>query len=412
MISPAACSDRKPLYPEGMASRSQSISSFDTFLVDDGNRVAASAAKRVAESPGSSFNPLLLFGPPGVGKTHILAAVANRARAVYPEIRLLHEPMEVLLDLAIDSISAGRPRKFRAIFDGLDLLILDDLHRAAGKDRVQSELSAIVQDLVQRGGQVVVASARAPQDIEAFDSRLAAQLASGLVVDVAPPAETTRLKIAETFLKATGSEVSHEMLKALAAMNIRSAHELRGAVHRIVAETELGSKELRPADLPTLLNLDGARVLDDGDEFDAFLSDISTAVAAAVETSPWRKRLSRAILSWEGEGLNTRRLEAALQRSETPDVESLLDEFERDVMRLRQIGRSLNGPIDDPDLLRDPDRLAEAEALIRTANAPPADVALARPGRPTGRVDEWYRDAEKIAWSWLALEDRIVEEKG
>jgi hypothetical protein len=412
MILLAACSDRKPVYPEGMAPRSQPISSFDSLIIDDGNRVAASAAQRVAESPGSSFNPLLIFGPPGVGKSHILGAVTTRARAVNPEIRLLHEPMEVLLDLATDSISAGRPRRFRAIFDGLDLLILDNLHRAAGKDRLQSELSLVVQEMVQRGAQVVVASAQAPQDIAAFDPRLAAQLAAGLVVDVAPPVEVTRLKIAERFLESTGSQVSHELLSALAGMNIRSAHELRGAVNRIVAEMELGKRDLRPADLPALLNLDGSRVLEDGDEFDAFLSDISTAVAAVVETSPWRKRLSRAILSWEGEGFNTRRLEAALQGGETPGVERLLDDYERDVTRLRQIGRSFSGSIEDPELLRDPDRLAEAEALIRTSSVPPADVPTSRSARPSGTLDEWYRDPEKIGWSWLALEDRIVEEKG
>jgi hypothetical protein len=397
-----------------MASKSADSFTFDNLLVDAGNRVAAAAGRRAAESPGTSYNPLLITGPAGVGKSHLLGAVENRAREVNPSIRLLRQSLDTILDRASESIAAGRAGQFREVFADLDLLILDDLHRIAGMDRVQAELFRVIEEMVRRGAQVVIASEHAPQDIASLDAGLAAQLVSGLTVDVAPAEEETRLRMARRFRDERGGVLQDELLATLAGMEIRSAHELRGALNRIVAETELGGRDLDVTDLPRLLNIEPPRALADGDEFDAFLSDISTAVAAVVETSPWRRRLARAILSWEGEGFRTRRLEDALDADDAPDVDALLDGFTADVARLRQIGRALTTEPADPAILLDPDRVEEAEALLTAAESarPRQTAALLRPVRPEGTHDEWYRNTEKIAWGWLALDDRIMEEKG
>ncbi|MBA2669105.1 MAG: hypothetical protein H0U67_01885, partial [Gemmatimonadetes bacterium] len=129
---------------------------------------------------------------------------------------------------------------------------------------------------------------------------------------------------------------------------------------------------------------------------------------------------ARAILSWEGEGFRTRRLEDALDAEDAPNVDALLDGFTADVARLRQIGRALTAEPADPGILLDPDRVEEAEALLTAAESarPRQTAALLRPVRPVrpvrpeGTHDEWYRNTEKIAWGWLALDDRIMEEKG
>jgi hypothetical protein len=152
-------------------------------------------------------------------------------------------------------------------------------------------------------------------------------------------------------------------------------------------------------------------------EFGQFLSDISTAVAAVVETAPWRRRIAQAILRWEGEGIRTRRLEAALDADSAPDVDGLLASFARDVARLREVGREMPMPPGDPLLLTDPDRLPEAEDLLaksRAATRPrrAAPAAVAPSGAPKTAADPWFLDREKLAWSWLALDDRIVEDPG
>jgi hypothetical protein len=397
-----------------MATNSTERFTFDNLLVDAGNRVAAAAGRRAAESPGTSYNPLFISGPAGVGKSHLLGAVENRAREVNPSVRLLNESLDTMRDRASESISAGRADQFRDVFADLDLLILDDLHRIAGMDRVQAELFRVIDEMVRRGAQVVIASEQQPQDIAALDAALAAQLVSGLTVDIAPADQDTRLRMARRFRDERGGVLQDELLATLAGMEIRSAHELRGALNRMVAETELGGRDLDSADLPRLLNIGAPPAPAEGDEFDAFLSDISTAVAAVVETSPWRRRLARAILSWEGEGFRTRRLEEALDADDVPDVDALLEGFSADVARLRQIGRSLPAEPADPGVLLDPDRVREAEALLAAAEGarPRQTAALLRPVRPEGTLDEWYRNTEKIAWGWLALDDRIMEEKG
>jgi hypothetical protein len=400
-----------------MASNSAERFTFENLLVDAGNRVAAAAGRRAAESPGTSYNPLLITGPAGVGKSHLLGAVEHRARELNPSIRLLNESLDTTLDRASESIFAGRTGQFREVFADLDLLILDDLHRIAGMDRVQAELFRVIEEMVRRGAQVVIASEHAPQDIASLDPGLAAQLVSGLTVDIAPADQDTRLRLARRFSEERGGVLQDELLATLASMEIRGSHELRGALNRIVAETELGGRDLQSSDLPRLLNIEPPPARADGDEFDTFLSDISTAVAALVETSPWRRRLARAILSWEGEGFRTRRLEEALDADDAPDVDTLLEGFAADVARLRQIGRSLPADLADPGVLLDPDRVREAEALLASAErARPRQTAAmlrpVRPVRPEGTHDEWYRNTEKIAWGWLALEDRITEEKG
>jgi chromosomal replication initiator protein len=397
-----------------MPEQDGSTLTFENLHVDAGNRVAAAAGRRVSESPGRSYNPLFVFGPAGVGKSHLLGAIAHRAAELDPELRIRQESMDSILDRAAASVASGRLGEFRESFADLDLLIVDDLHRAGGHDRVQAVLGRVVEEMMGRGAQVVIASDQTPQDIDALDAALAARLASGLVIDIAPAEEETRRAIILRFAEERGVDLGGEIVAALAAMSIRSAHELRGAVHRLATEGAASGGSLTPADLPRLLNLEPEPEENDGDEFGAFLSDISTAVAAVVEESPWRRRLARAILSWEGEGFRTRRLEEALDSDDVPEIEVLLDGFERDVARLRQIARALPEPPPDPGVLRDPDRLAEAEEALAAAESgrPRQTAALLRPVRPAGTYDAWYRDTEKIAWAWLALDDRIIEEKG
>jgi hypothetical protein len=147
------------------------------------------------------------------------------------------------------------------------------------------------------------------------------------------------------------------------------------------------------------------------DEFSAFLFDIASTVGQLVETDPWRRRLAEAILRHEGEGFRTRRLETALEADSGPDVDALLAGFAADLARLQAIAAELAeldadaaaaaGPV-----LKDPDRLGEAEALLAGARAA---AERSRPAPPP--VDRWYaNNPEKVAWGWLALDDRLIEE--
>ena len=319
-----------------------------SFAVGPRNRLAAAAATRVAESPGGSYNPLVVHGPEGAGKTHLLHAVGHHARSVVPGLAVRYETGAGLVQRVTECLAAGTVAELRAAMAGVSLWLLDDLEELAGKPRTQRELLVLLEGLVGRGGQLVAAAERAPDEIEGLDPELAARLASGLAIEMGVP------------------------------------------------DPEPASPD--PSGSP--------------DEFGAFMADISTAVAAVVETAPWRRRHAAAILEWEGEGMRTRRLEEALDADSAPDVDALLSAFARDAWRLREIAGLLPTPPADPTLLADPDRLAEAEALLATGRAtrPPPEADPASPARRPAPIDAWFLEPSRVDLGWVSVEERVAEE--
>jgi DnaA protein len=385
---------------------------FDTFVVGPGSRMAAAAARRAAESPGTSYNPLFVYGAPGVGKTHLLRAVGAHALAVRPELRVDYRSAEGLVDDLSAAVASGNLEPFRDALLEADLLLLDDAHRLAGKSRTQEELLRLWDEIVRPGAQVVVSSEAAPADVPGLDEALRARLAGGLVVDMTPPEPETRLEIVQRGAAERGVALADGVDAALARLPLEGARELHAGLERIAEVQEAEERRVEAEEVPGIVGVahEEAPV---PDEFSAFLSDIAATVEQLVEGDPWRKRLAETILRHEGEGMRTRRLEAALEADSAPDVDALLTGYAADVARLREIARELVAL--DPlaassSVLSDPDRLAEAEAMLLSAKAAAERKAEAE-APPQPQVDRWYHNnAEKVAWGWLALEDRLIEE--
>lgn len=326
---------------------------FERLLIGPGNQLAVAAARRAAEAPGRSYNPLVVVGGRGVGKTHLLVAVAFLARDRDPEIVVRFESGESLVDRVSESVAAGRIDALRGAAAGVGLWLLDDVQELAGRSRTQEEVLRACEAMVARGAQIVASADRPLAEIPGLDPRLASRLGAGLTVELAPPDEVPA-----------------------------SAGEARA----------------------------------DSDEFGGFLADISTAVAAKVEDAPWKRRLAEAILRWEGEGIRARRLEAALDADTAPDVESLLHAFARDVARMRELARRLATPAPDPALVLDPDRLGELERLASDFQQPGAgELPEARSGKREApapvELDPWFLDRSRFEWEWASLDERIVEER-
>jgi hypothetical protein len=389
---------------------------FERYIVGSGNRLAAAAARRAAEAPGRSYNPLVVCGPPGLGKTHLLTAIGHLAHAVDPELVVRYEPADAFVDRLTSSISAGTVEQLREASTGVGLWLLDDLQNLGGKARTQEELLRIWEAMIARGAQIVVALDRPLAEVPALDGRLASRLAGGLSVDISAPDSETRLGILRQTIAERGFPLPSEVIDALAALPIDNVRELQGALNRLVAAVDIEERRVGAGDVATLLGLDLHPAPAPQDEFGAFLTDISAAVAAVVETAPWRRRLAEAILRWEGEGVRTRRLEEALDADSAPDVDALLSAFARDVGRLRQIASLLPSPPAEAGLLSDPDRLREAEALLAASAAGPAERTSAAPppaatAGAAARVDPWFLDHAKLVWHWMALDERLLEEE-
>ena len=385
---------------------------FDTFVVGPGNRMAAAAARRAAESPGTSYNPLFVYGGPGVGKTHLLHAVAALARAVRPDLKVLHRGIQSLVDDLSSAAAAGNVDAFRDQLLEADLVLLDDVHLLSGKGRTQEELLRAWDEMVWVGEQLILAADRPPAEIPDLDPELRTRLAGGLTVDIGPADAETRLGIVRQGAAERGIALEEGVGETLAGLPLDGARELHAGLDRIGRAQDERGAPVAEGEVADLLGVAGGEPAP-VDEFSAFLSDIAVTVEQLMEEAPWRRKLAEAILRYEGEGVRTRRLEAALELDSAPDVDALLEGFRADVERLRAAAKEIAGlgaPAPAQALLTDPDRVAEAEALLLSARASAERRGQeAAPAPPP--VDRWYfNNGEKVDWGWVALDDRVLEE--
>jgi chromosomal replication initiator protein len=342
---------------------------FDAFVVGPGNRLATAAARRVADTPGSTYNPLFVYGGSGLGKTHLLCAIGHQVQRGHG-YSVTYETLEHLVERISAAVEAGELDAFREGLRDTHLLLVDDVQFMAGRRQAQEELMRAWDAIASRGGQVVLACDRPPQEIDALDERLLTRLSGGLLVDTGPPDYETRIAIARRKADERGAELGAEVIQALARIAFTNVRELQGALNRLIAVQELESREVGADEVPTLL---GAAAERGPDEFGEFLSDISGTVTAVVEEGD--RTIADAILTWEGEGIRTGRLDAALAGTlSVNQAEELVRRFEHDVRRLRAIraeieAREPDAPELAGEVLANPDRLADAEALLHDVRA-------------------------------------------
>ncbi|MFL5381904.1 MAG: DnaA ATPase domain-containing protein [Longimicrobiaceae bacterium] len=379
---------------------------FATFVAGPGSQMAAAAARRAAEAPGTSYNPLYLYGDSGVGKTHLLHALGELALTVRPDLHAVCRTADELVDDISSALSAGTLQAFTDELLESDLILLDDVHLLAGKSRTQEELLRVWDEIVWTGTQIVITAATPPAEIVNLSDEFRARLAGGLVVDITPPEAETRVEIVRREAARRGVELVPGVDEALVRLPLAGGRELLAALDR-VAEAQVHGRAVRVSELPGVVGVRDPNA--PTDEFSAFVLDIASTVGQLVEAEPWRRRLAEAILRHEGEGYRTRRLEHALEADSAADLDALLAGYDADLEKLKAIAAELaelGAEAAGSAVLKDPDRLAEAEALLAGARAA---AERSRPAPPP--VDRWYlNNPEKVAWGWLALDDRLIEE--
>jgi chromosomal replication initiator protein len=164
---------------------------FDSFVVGPANRLASAAARRAADSPGTSYNPLFLYSASGLGKTHILTAIAHQAQKVKGG-KVEYMALEEYLERLEHSLKGGQRD---GLYGDLSILLLDDVQFLTGQPEAQEMLLKTLDQLSTAGGQIVLASDRPPADIDGLDARLLSRFSGGLIVDLGPPEYETRVAI-------------------------------------------------------------------------------------------------------------------------------------------------------------------------------------------------------------------------
>jgi chromosomal replication initiation ATPase DnaA len=344
---------------------------FENFVVGPANRLASAAARRAADAPGSSYNPLFLYGASGLGKSHILIAMAHQAARRSDDTRAFYRTMEEFLEELASALEAGDRDGIRDRYRDLDILLLDDVQFLAGQPEAQEMLLRTLDVLTSAGRQIVLASDRPPAEIDGLDARLLSRFAGGLIVDIAPPEFETRVAIVRRKAEERGQTLLPGVAEALARHPFRNVRELGGGLNRVLAVQELEGREVGTDDLPDLFGATGGRSGGPvGDELEHLLAGIAGVLDGREAEEPWRRAVREAAEAAEAQGFTSIRMRGLLDDRHPPrDWEQRVARFHRDVERLSQLDEELDR-LENPwpeaaaSLLRDPDRVEEGEALL------------------------------------------------
>lgn len=210
---------------------------FENFVVGKSNQLAQSAALAVAKHPAELNNPLFLYGPSGLGKTHLLFAIVNEIRSSHPEYNILYVTGEEFTNELIESLSLKKPMVFREKYRNVDVLLVDDIQFIAGKMSVQEEFFHTFDTLFKMNKQIILASDCAPKDIDNLEDRLKSRFVMGLVADIQPPDLELRVAIFKRKALDFGYDLELDILYYLAKNITTNIRQIEGALKKLKAHT-------------------------------------------------------------------------------------------------------------------------------------------------------------------------------
>ncbi len=217
---------------------------FDNFVVGKPNELAYAAARRVADSQSASYNPLFLYGGVGLGKTHLMHAIAWYIRTRHPDRKVVYLSAEKFMYHFIRALRFHDTMAFKERFRSVDVLMIDDVQFINGKESTQEEFFHTFNDLVDNNRQVVVSADKSPSDLEGMEERLRSRLGWGLVADIHATTYELRLGILQSKAERLGIEIPAKVLEFLAHKITASVRELEGALNRVVAHATLIGRDI------------------------------------------------------------------------------------------------------------------------------------------------------------------------
>ena len=242
MVNPFAMPGVKPAHVDPHLNDSYT---FERFIEGDCNRLARSASWAIAQDPGgTSFNPFLIYGGVGLGKTHLIQAIGNYALANGHAKTVRYVSSEMFTAEFVQSIQTNRIAEFSQFYRGVDILIVDDVQFFGGKEKTQEEFFHIFNELHQLGKQLVLSADRPPKDIAGIEERLLSRFSWGLAADVQQPDYETRVAILNRRAKDDGTRVKPEVIEYIATHVKSNIRELEGALIRLQAHAALTGREI------------------------------------------------------------------------------------------------------------------------------------------------------------------------
>ncbi|KQB84660.1 chromosomal replication initiator protein DnaA [Corynebacterium oculi] len=217
---------------------------FESFVIGSSNRFANGAAVAVAENPAQAYNPLFISGGSGLGKTHLLHAAGNYAKALQPTLRIKYVSSEEFTNDYINSVRDDRQESFKRRYRNLDILMVDDIQFLQGKEGTQEEFFHTFNALHQAEKQIILSSDRPPKELTTLEDRLRTRFQAGLIADIQPPDLETRIAILMKKAAADGTRVDRSVLELIASRFESSIRELEGALIRVSAYSSLTNEPI------------------------------------------------------------------------------------------------------------------------------------------------------------------------
>jgi chromosomal replication initiator protein len=217
---------------------------FEAFVIGASNRFAHAAALSVAEQPGRSYNPLFIHGHAGLGKTHLLQAIAHYVRSVYPSYEVRYVTTENFLNQFVEAIRTNTPSDFKRRYRDVDVLLLDDIQFIEGREGLQEELFHTFNHLHEGDRQIVLSSDRPPDAMSTLEDRLRSRFKMGLITDIQPPDFETRLAIVRKKAERESTLIPPDVLEFIATHVKDNIRELEGALIRVSAFANLTKQPL------------------------------------------------------------------------------------------------------------------------------------------------------------------------
>ena len=220
---------------------------FDQFVIGASNRFAHAAALSVAEAPAQAYNPLFIYGPAGLGKTHLLHAIGHHVRAMFPRKRVRYVSTESFMNDFVEAIrDRTRMPVFKRRYRELDVLLIDDIQFLERTQELQEEFFHTFNQIHNEGGQIVISSDRSPKSIATLEDRLRSRFEWGLIADIGTPDLETRIAIVRTKAEELGVTISGEAIEFLARKVASNIRELEGALNRISAYATMQGLPITP----------------------------------------------------------------------------------------------------------------------------------------------------------------------